>query len=124
MKFELNDKFLLRASIVIFCFVLLMFAKAFYNQNSKLDTYYQLNKAIIDKYTKEKDSIIKIKNQEINDLLELNKKKQILIDRAFIAIDSLQKEKDKIKIVYKKRKGDIQELTNEELQKYWENEIK
>lgn len=124
MKIELNDKFLFRAALVVFCFILIIGFKFFYNQNQKLETQYQINKKLLEEYAKEKDSIINFKNKEIKDLLDLNAKKQIVIDKAFSVIDSLQKEKDRIKIVYAKRKGDIEELTDVQLENYWKNEIK
>lgn len=124
MKIELNDKFLFKIALVVFCFILIIGFKFFYNQNEKLSNQYEINKKLLEDYAKEKDSIIKFKNKEIKDLLDLNAKKQIIIDKAFVVIDSLQKEKDRIKIVYKKRKGDIEELTDVELENYWKNEIK
>jgi hypothetical protein len=124
MKIELNDKFMFKAVLILFCFILIIGFKFFYNQNEKLSNQYEINKKLLENYAKEKDSIIKFKNKEIKDLLDLNAKKQIIIDKAFVVIDSLQKEKDRIKIVYKKRKGDIEELTDVELENYWKNEIK
>jgi len=124
MKIELNDKFMFKIALVVFCFILIIGFKFFYNQNEKLSNQYEINKKLLEDYAKEKDSIIKFKNKEIKDLLDLNAKKQIIIDKAFVVIDSLQKEKDRIKILYKKRKSDIEELTNVELENYWKNEIK
>jgi hypothetical protein len=124
MKIELNDKFMFRAALVLFCFILIVGFKFFYNQNQKLENQYQVNKKLLESYAKEKDSIIKSKNKEIQDLLNVNAQKQKIINKAFVVIDSLQKEKDRIRIVYKKRKGDIEELTNVELENYWKNEIK
>lgn len=124
MKIELNDKFMFKIALVVFCFILIIGFKFFYNQNEKLSNQYEINKKLLENYAKEKDSIINFKNKEIKDLLDLNAKKQRIIDKAFVVIDSLQKEKDRIKIVYKKRKSDIEELTNVELENYWKNEIK
>ena len=124
MKIELNDKFMFKAVLILFCFILIIAFKFFYNQNQKLDNQYQINKKLLEEYAKEKDSIINFKNKEIKDLLDLNAKKQIVIDKAFSVIDSLQKEKDRIKIVYAKRKRDIEELTDVQLENYWKNEIK
>ena len=79
---------------------------------------------LIKTYTFEKDSIIKAKNKDILYLLEVNKKKQAIIDKAFNSIDSLENEKEKIKIVYKERKDKIKELNGVELENYWKDEIK
>jgi hypothetical protein len=124
MKIELNDKFLFRAALILFCFILIIGFKFFYNQNQKLESQYQINKKLLEDYAKEKDSVIKAKNKEIADLLYVNSQKQKVIDKAFVVIDSLQKEKERIRIVYKKRKGDIEELSGVELENYWKNEIK
>ena len=124
MKIELNDKFLFRAALILFCFILIIGFKFFYNQNQKLESQYQINKKLLEDYAKEKDSVIKAKNKEIADLLNVNSQKQKVIDKAFVVIDSLQKEKERIRIVYKKRKGDIEELSGVELENYWKNEIK
>lgn len=124
MKIELNDKFLFRAALILFCFILIIGFKFFYNQNQKLESQYQINKKLLEDYAKEKDSVIKAKNKEIVDLLNVNSQKQKVIDKAFVVIDSLQKEKERIRIVYKKRKGDIEELSGAELENYWKNEIK
>jgi hypothetical protein len=124
MKIELNDKFLFRAALILFCFILIIGFKFFYNQNQKLESQYQINKKLLEDYAKEKDSVIKAKNKEIADLLNVNSQKQKVIDKAFVVIDSLQKEKERIRIVYKKRKGDIEELNGAELENYWKNEIK
>jgi predicted AAA+ superfamily ATPase len=89
-----------------------------------MNNYFELHKGLMNKYTKEKDSLIEVKSKDIKYLLELNKKKQIVIDKAVYLIDSLQKEKNKIKIVYKDRKDKIKELNSVELEKYWKDEIK
>jgi hypothetical protein len=89
-----------------------------------MNNYFELHKGLMNKYTKEKDSLIEVKNKDIAFLFELNKKKQVIIDKAVYSIDSLQKEKNKIKIVYKDRKNKIKELNSIELEKYWKGEIK
>lgn len=124
MKIELTDKILLRWVIVIFTFLTLFLVGVLMKQNDKMNTYFELNKSLIKTYAREKDSIIEVKNKDILYLLELNKKKQAIIDKAFNSIDSLQKEKNRIKIVYKERKDKIKELNNDELENYWKDEIK
>ena len=124
MKIELTDKILLRWVVVIFTFLTLFLVGVLMKQNDKMNTYFALNKNLIKTYAREKDSIIEVKTKDISYLLELNKKKQSIIDKAFNSIDSLQKEKNRIKIVYKERKDKIKELNNDELENYWKDEIK
>ena len=124
MKIELTDKILLRWVVVIFTFLTLFLVGVLMKQNDKMNTYFALNKNLIKTYAREKDSIIEVKTKDISYLLELNKKKQRIIDKAFNSIDSLQKEKNRIKIVYKERKDKIKELNNDELENYWKDEIK
>jgi len=124
MKIQITDKILLRWVIVIFTFLILFLLSILIKQNTKISTNLSLRKNLIKTYTFEKDSIIKAKNKDILYLLEVNKKKQAIIDKAFNSIDSLQKQKQKIKIVYKKRKDKIKELNSAELENYWKDEIK
>ena len=90
-----SDKHKLEISFVNF--ILIIGFKFFYNQNQKLESQYQINKKLLEDYAKEKDSVIKAKNKEIADLLNVNSQKQKVIDKAFVVIDSLQKEKERIK---------------------------
>lgn len=124
MKIQISDKVLLKCVVVIFTILLLYLFSVLVSQNKKMYSYFELNKGLIRKYAKEKDSLIEVKNKEITILLELNNQKQIKIEKALDVIDSLQKEKNKIKIVYKDRKGKIKELNSDELEKYWKDEIK
>jgi hypothetical protein len=124
MKIQITDKILLRWVIVIFTFLILFLLSVLIKQNTKISTNLSLRKNLIKTYTFEKDSIIKAKNKDILYLLEVNKKKQAIIDKAFNSIDSLENEKEKIKIVYKERKDKIKELNGVELENYWKDEIK
>jgi hypothetical protein len=124
MKIQITDKILLRWVIVIFTFLILFLLSVLIKQNTKISTNFSLRKNLIKTYTFEKDSIIKAKNKDILYLLEVNKKKQAIIDKAFNSIDSLENEKEKIKIVYKERKDKIKELNGVELENYWKDEIK
>ena len=124
MKIELTDRTLLKLLGVISLILVIYLVSVLISQKNKMDNYFELHKGLIDKYKKEKDSLIEIKNKDIAFLLELNKKKQAVIDEAIYSIDSLQKEKNKIKIVFKNRKDKIKELNTGELEKYWKDEIK
>ena len=124
MKIELGDRSLLKLLGVISLILVIYLVSVLIGQKNKMDNYFELHKGLIDKYKKEKDSLIEIKNKDITFLLELNKKKQAVIDEAIYSIDSLQNEKNKIKIVYKDKKGKIKELNSVELEKYWKDEIK
>ena len=124
MKIELTDKTLLKLLGVISLILVIYLVSVLISQKNKMDNYFELHKGLIDKYKKEKDSLIEIKNKDIVFLLEQNKKKQAVIDEAIYSIDSLQKEKNKIKIVFKNRKDKIKELNSVELEKYWKDEIK
>ena len=124
MKIQISDKVLLKWVVVIFIILVVYLVGVLVSQKNKMDTYFELNKGLIEKYAKEKDSLIEVKNKEITILLELNKKRQIKIEKALDVIDSLQSVKNKIKIVYKDRKGEIKELNSGELEKYWKDEIK
>lgn len=124
MKIELSDRSLLKLLGVISLILVIYLVSVLIGQKNKMDNYFELHKGLIDKYKKEKDSLIEIKNKDITFLLELNKKKQAVIDEAIYSIDSLQNEKNKIKIVYKDKKGKIKELNSVELEKYWKDEIK
>ena len=124
MKIELTDRTLLKLLGVISLILVIYLVSVLISQKNKMDNYFELHKGLIDKYKKEKDSLIEIKNKDIVFLLEQNKKKQAVIDEAIYSIDSLQKEKNKIKIVYKDRKDKIKELNSIELEKYWKDEIK
>ena len=124
MKIELSDRSLLKLLGVISLILVIYLVSVLIGQKNKMDNYFELHKGLIDKYKKEKDSLIEIKNKDITFLLELNKKKQAVIDEAIYSIDSLQNEKNKIKIVYKYKKGKIKELNSVELEKYWKDEIK
>ena len=124
MKIELTDRTLLKLLGIISLILVIYLVSVLISQKNKMDNYFELHKGLIDKYKKEKDSLIEIKNKDIVFLLEQNKKKQAVIDEAIYSIDSLQKEKNKIKIVYKDRKDKIKELNSIELEKYWKDEIK
>ena len=124
MKIELTDRTLLKLLGIISLILVIYLVSVLISQKNKMDNYFELHKGLIDKYKKEKDSLIEIKNKDIVFLLELNKKKQAVIDEAIYSIDSLQKEKNKIKIVFKNRKDKIKELNSIELEKYWRDEIK
>ena len=124
MKIELTDRTLLKLLGLISLILVIYLVSVLISQKNKMDNYFELHKGLIDKYKKEKDSLIEIKNKDIALLLELNKKKQAVIDEAIYSIDSLQKEKNKIKIVFKNRKDKIKELNTGELEKYWKDEIK
>jgi hypothetical protein len=124
MKIELSDRTLLKLLGIISLILVIYLVSVLIGQKNKMDNYFQLHKGLIDKYKKEKDSLIEIKNKDIVFLLEQNKKKQFVIDEAIYSIDSLQKEKNKIKIVFKDRKDKIKELNSVELEKYWKDEIK
>ena len=104
MKIELTDRTLLKLLGVISLILVIYLVSVLISQKNKMDNYFELHKGLIDKYKKEKDSLIEIKNKDIVFLLEQNKKKQAVIDEAIYSIDSLQKEKNKIKIVFKNRK--------------------
>lgn len=124
MKIELTDRTLLKLLGVISLILVIYLVSVLISQKNKMDNYFELHKGLIDKYKKEKDNLIEIKNKDIVFLLEQNKKKQAVIDEAIYSIDSLQKEKNKIKIVFKNRKDKIKELNTGELEKYWKDEIK
>lgn len=124
MKNELTDRILLKWVIVIASFLILFLVSMYSKQNDKMKVYFKLNKTMIDKYHREKDSLIKIKNNNILYLIDANEKKQLIIEKAFNSIDSLQKQKEKIKIVYKIKTEKIKNLNSSELVKYWKDEIK
>lgn len=124
MKNELTDRILLKWVIVIASFLILFLVSMYSKQNDKMKVYFKLNKTMIDKYHREKDSLIKIKNNNILYLIDANEKKQLIIEKAFNSIDSLQKQKEKIKIVYKIKTEKIKNLNSSELVKYWRDEIK
>lgn len=124
MKNELTDRILLKWVIVIASFLILFLVSMYSKQNDKMKVYFKLNKTMIDKYHREKDSLIKIKNNNILYLIDANEKKQLIIEKAFNSIDSLQKQKQKIKIVYKIKTEKIKNLNSSELVKYWKDEIK
>lgn len=124
MKIQISDRVLLKWLVVIFTILLVYLFSVLVGQNNKMHDYFELNKGLIRKYAKEKDSLIEVKNKEIAILIELNNQRQIKIEKALDVIDSLQKEKNKIKIVYKDRKGKIKELNSDELEKYWKDELK
>ena len=124
MKIELTDRTLLKLLGIISLILVIYLVSVLISQKNKMNNYFELHKGLMNKYTKEKDSLIEVKNKDIAFLFELNKKKQVIIDKAVYSIDSLQKEKNKIKIVYKDRKNKIKELNSIELEKYWKGEIK
>ena len=124
MKIELTDRTLLKLLGVISLILVIYLVSVLISQKNKMENYFELHKGLIDKYKKEKDNLIEIKKKDIVFLLEQNKKKQAVIDEAIYSIDSMQKEKNKIKIVFKNRKDKIKELNTGELEKYWKDEIK
>lgn len=100
--------------------VCLYFLLSVYKQNRELEKYRDNS---IEKLKQEKEQMIKANYHYIDSLKENIRQYEIAIDKANTTIDSLDKEKSKVKFVYIERIKEIIRFNADSLTKYWENEL-
>lgn len=122
MKIDITGKerFLVRFLLVIVVLCLLYIVLGKFSER-KYKKYY---KDQIELLKNEKKELIEKSEKKIKFLIQDNIKKDVIIKDAFVTIDSLKNEKDKVKIKYVVRYRDIEKFNSEQVKKYWENEFK
>jgi hypothetical protein len=78
----------------------------------------------IETIKKQKDSIIKSKLSQIDSLNIANKILVQKIDVSKSKVDSLEKIKRQVRIIYKGKIKEIEGFNGDELKNYWEDELK
>ena len=106
--------------LAIFLILSVGFNISQYFQNRKLKNEQQTE---LDRIKAEKDSVIHANELAIDSLLiNLNAKDQI-IEFSEGKIDSLQKARDSIKVIYKTKLVEVENFNSNELEDYWRNEL-
>lgn len=90
----------------------------------KTRNHIKQNDSTIEYFKKEKDSIIQAKKLNIEKLLKQNQFLESHISKSKQTIDSLNKVKQEIKIVYREKINEIKSLNANQIVNYWDNELK
>lgn len=118
-NFNFNEKFFSWVMSIAFI-VCLYFLISTYSDKIKMQ---KSQTEIIEKMKKEKELTIKANYIYIDSLKRELIKSDIIINRANSTIDSLQHEKNKIKIVYVEKIKEIKGYDSGKIIEYWKNEF-
>lgn len=106
--------------LIMVCLYLMVKMFALMSQNEQNQ---QLTNKIIKKIEKQNDSIIASKTAHIKTLLSENQKSQKIIDASSKRIHQLENSIDSIRLAFRRRKKEVEQLSDKQLGKYWENEF-
>jgi hypothetical protein len=117
---KIADKiYRLAVTLALFFFIL-----KFIGLTIEKNKAYKLAKKYIDSYKDSQEQII-VKNQKRIVWLELqNQKNENLVFEQLNIIDSLQRVKSKIKVIYVEKNKKINDYNAKQLETYFKNEIK
>ena len=93
-------------------------------QNYAIKNLEKQHQSDIEILKQEKQLIINEKLESISVLLQENRDKTELIDKATTKVDSLSKVKETIQIVFELKAEEIENFSHQELVTYWQNELK
>ena len=118
-KFDINEK-LFSWIVSVALLVCLYFLLSVYRQNRELQKYRDNS---IQELKKQKEEMIKA-NYHYIDSLKINiRQYEIAINKANTTLDSLSKEKSKVKYIYIEKIKDIKRLNANSLTNYWKDEL-
>lgn len=118
-RFGINEK-LFSWIVTTALIVCLYFLMSIYRQNRVLEKYRDNS---IEEIKKQKEEMIKANYHYIDSLKENIKRYEVEINNANMTIDSLSKEKDKVKIIYIEKIKEIKGFNANSLTNYWKNEL-
>jgi hypothetical protein len=114
------QKWLQSFSIVVIVFLII----TIFSLNNQKNSAYRITKNQIDVLKERSDNLIKSKERQIDYLIKRNVLIDLEIKKKQKLIDSLEKVKKTIQVVYINNVKEIREFNAKQLENYFRNEIK